>query len=93
VQAAARVFEASHDVHRALAELELAIVADPADPSLRLGAAWLALEAGIPERARVHIDSGLARETEPHWRGQLLAAAARKPGRRPHVNLMMCDAY
>ena len=92
-QAAARAYESAHDVLGALAELERAIAADPEDPSLRLGAAWLALEAGSPGRAREHIDAGLARETEPFRRSQLLAAAAYPARRRPQVNLFMCDAY
>ena len=99
----------------------------PDDPSLRLGAAWLALEDGAPDRAVVHVHAGLARETDALRRAQLLlwgaraaapsdaalakrwtdelgrmtgdeiaelqAASRRRFRGRPHVNLMMADAY
>ena len=124
VYAAARAYEGSHDTVTALAALERAIGHEPDDPSLRLPAAWLALEAGKPDRAVVHVHAGLARETETYRRGQLLlwgarAAAGIDPAQarvwadevsrlgveelagamkrsfrgRPHVNLMMADAY
>jgi len=69
---AVRAFEADRDVATARAALERAVAADPDDPSLRLGAAWLALEAGAPDRAVVHVHAGLATETEAYRRGQLL---------------------
>jgi hypothetical protein len=127
VQDAARAYESAHDVAAARASLEQAVAVDPDDPSLRLAAAWLAYEDGAYERAVVHVQAGLARETESYRRGQLLlwgaraaqtidpaqaqrwtdelaqlsgphvdelkAAARRKFRRRPHVNLMMVDAY
>ena len=121
---ATQAYDNDHDVPAAFAALERAVSADPTDPSLRLPAAWLALEHGLPDRAIVHIHAGLATETEAYRRGQLLlwgARAAKKQdpalakrwndelGRlgiaelttaskrsfrgRPHVNLMLADAY
>jgi hypothetical protein len=77
VHEAARAYESAHDVTAALASLERAIAADPDDPSLRLPAAWLALEAGMADRAVVHVHAGLARETESYRRGQFLLWGAR----------------
>ena len=122
---AVRAYEGSHDIATAFRSIERAVAADPDDPSLRLPAAWLALEAKTPDRAIVHVHAGLARETETYRRGQLLlwgsraaakldpllakrwldelsrmhgvedliAAGRRSPHGRPHVNLMMADAY
>ena len=72
LHAAVRAFEADRDVPTARAALERAVAADPDDPSLRLGAAWLALESGAPDRAVIHVHAGLATETEAYRRGQLL---------------------
>ena len=83
VHAAARAYEHSHDVTTARGELERAIACAPDDPSLRLSAAWLAIEDGMPDRAVVHVHAGLARETDTYRRGQLLlwgARAARTTG-------------
>src|SRR5262249_22809151 len=83
VHAAARAYEASHDVATARAELEHAVACAPDDPSLRLSAAWLALEGGAPDRAVVHVHAGLAHEHDASRRGQLLlwgARAARRAG-------------
>jgi hypothetical protein len=121
---AAQAYDNHHDVPATLAALERAVAAAPADPSLRLAAGWLALEKGQSERALVHIHAGLAAETEPYRRGQLLlwgaraakktdpqlakrwndelaglgiaeltAASKRSFRGKPHVNLMMADAY
>jgi len=81
VHEAARAYEISHDVGAARAAMERAVAADPEDPSLRLAAAWLALEAGAADRALVHTHAGLAHETEPYRRGQLLAWGARAAAR------------
>jgi hypothetical protein len=81
VHEAARVYEHSHDVGAARAAIERAVAADPDDPSTRLIATWLALEAGAPDRAMIHVHAGLALESEPYRRGQLLlwgSRAARK---------------
>jgi hypothetical protein len=136
VHAAARAYEGSHDVTAARAELDLAIAADPADPSLRLAAAWLAIEdstrgpLGLTGTAAAHaavdhVREGLALERDSYRRGQLLLWGARAARRvdpaqalrwrgdldhmsdvddlkaeatrswrgRPHINLMMVDAY
>lgn len=121
VYAATCAYETSHDVPTALAALERAIEHEPDDPSLRLPAAWLALEADDAARAVSHVRAGLATETEPYRRGQLLlwgsraaepalantwraeldalgipelaAKAHRRHRGRPHVNLMLADAY
>lgn len=82
VHDAMRAYEADHDVAAARAGLEQAVAAAPADPSLRLAAAWLALEDGAAERAITHVHAGLAHETEPYRRGQLLLWGARAAGRR-----------
>jgi hypothetical protein len=58
------------------------VVAEPFDPSLRLAAAWLALEAGLADRALVHVHAGLVHEAEPYRRGQLLLWGARAADRR-----------
>ncbi|HEY1555499.1 MAG TPA: C45 family autoproteolytic acyltransferase/hydrolase [Kofleriaceae bacterium] len=93
VQAAARAYESDHDTAHAHAELEQAVALEPGDPSLRLAAAWLAIAAGAPDRARDHAAAGLASETESFRRDQLQAAASWPRGRGAHVNLMMTDAY
>jgi hypothetical protein len=72
-----RAYEADHDIPAARAAIERAVGADPDDPSLRLAAAWLALELGANDRAVVHVHAGLATETEPYRRGQLLVWGAR----------------
>ncbi len=122
---AAQAYDNAHDVPVTLAAVERAVAAAPEDPSLRLPAAWLAFEHGQPARALVHIDAGLATETDPYRRGQLLlwgarlaartgnsALASRRVGElsnlgiaeltraakrtfrgKPHINLMMADAY
>jgi len=121
---AAQAYDNDHDVPATLAAIERAVAAEPDDPSLRLPAAWLALEAKLPDRAIEHVHAGLATETERYRRGQLLlwgaraartrdaalaarwtdelarlgiaelTAASRQRFRgRPHVNLMMADAY
>lgn len=77
VREAVRAYEAAHDVATARAEIDHAIAAAPDDPSLRLAGAWLALEAGLPDRAVVHVHAGLATETDPYRRGQLLVWGAR----------------
>jgi hypothetical protein len=72
VHDATRAYEADHDVAAARAAIERAVTAEPADPSLRLAAAWLALEARLVDCALAHIRAGLAHETESYRRGQLL---------------------
>jgi hypothetical protein len=91
-----RMYEGSHDIVAARASLDRAIAADPTDPSLRLAAGWLALEDGDAESASAHIRTGLVYETGAHRREQLAfwgAQAERAPHARPHVNLVMVDAY
>ena len=77
VEEAIRVYETTHDAHAARVALERAIAEAPDDPSLRLAAAWLALACKLPDRAIVHVHAGLATETEPYRRGQLLLWGAR----------------
>ena len=74
---AARAYEGSHDVRAARTAIEHAVAAAPEDPSIRLIAAWLALEDAAPDRAVIHIHAGLATETEPYRRGQLLLWGSR----------------
>jgi len=77
VREAMRAFEHDHDRATARREIERAAQLDPEDPSLHLAAAWLALETGAPDRAADHVDAGLALETEPYRRAQLLACGVR----------------
>jgi hypothetical protein len=77
VRDAVRAYEGSHDVAATKAAIDKAIAVCPDDPSLRLAAAWLAVESGTPDRALVHVHAGLATETEPYRRGQLLLWGAR----------------
>jgi len=125
LSAAARAYEGAHDVATAYAAIEQAVAAAPEDPSLRLSALWIALDAGNAERAVVHARIGLQHEREPYRRGQLLlwgmraarrvdraqartwqselesltgvdelqAAGRRRWRGKPHVNLLMADAY
>lgn len=77
VHEAAKAYETSHDVKLARASIERAVGLVPDDPSLRLTAAWLALEDGAPDRAIVHVHAGLATENETYRRGQFLLWGAR----------------
>jgi hypothetical protein len=77
VHDAARAYEGSHDVPAARAAIERAVLAAPDDPSLRLTAAWLAIEDDAPERAVAHVEAGLATETCSYRRGQLLLWGSR----------------
>ena len=77
VRDAVRVFEHAHDLPAARTGIDRAIAAAPDDPSLRLAAAWLALEARADREALDHVRAGLAIETEPYRRGQLLVCGAR----------------
>jgi hypothetical protein len=77
VHVAANAYENSHDVPAARAAIDRAIACDPDDPSLRLAATWLALEARAPDRAVVHVHAGLAHERDAYRRGQLLLWGAR----------------
>ena len=74
---AVRSYEGAHDVAAARAAIERAVVAAPDDPSIRLIAAWLALEDKAPDRAVIHVHAGLSLETEPYRRGQLLLWGSR----------------
>ena len=78
---ATKAYEGSHDVSAARDAIEKAVALAPDDPSLRLSAAWLALEAKLPDRALDHVRAGLACETEPYRRGQLLLWGARAADR------------
>ncbi len=72
VHEAARAYEGSHDVRTTRSALERAVAAAPDDPSLRLGAAWIAYEDNDRATALAHIDAGLALETDAYRRGQLM---------------------
>lgn len=67
----------SHDGAAITVELERAIAAAPDDPSLRLAMVWYELRRGAFARAAAHAETGLARETIPYRRGQLLLWGAR----------------
>lgn len=81
VRDAARAYETDHDTVAARAAIDRAIACDPDDPSLRLAATWLALEAGAADRAVIHAHAGLATETDSYRRGQLLLWGARAADR------------
>jgi len=82
VHAATRAYEADHDVAAARAAIERAVAAAPEDPSLRLAASWLALDAGGAIGSAIdHVHAGLAHETCPYRRGQLLLWGARAADR------------
>lgn len=73
----ARAYEGSHDISAARAAIEHAVRVAPEDPSLRIIAAWLALDQREPHAAIAHVHAGLAHETEPYRRGQLLLWGSR----------------
>ena len=77
VHAAAAAYEHRHDIPAARAAIERAVNESPTDPSLRLTAAWLAMQDGAPERAVAHVEVGLAHETDAYRSGQLLLWGAR----------------
>lgn len=77
VREAVRIFEQTHDIAGARREVERAVELAPDDPSLRSTAAWLALEDRDPPASIAHVRAGLALESEPYRRGQLLACGAR----------------
>lgn len=83
VQDAARAFEQDHDVVAARAAIDRAIAVAPADPSLRLTALWLALEAADTGSALAHAKVGLAHESDPYRRGQLLSWGLRAARAEP----------
>ncbi|CAN5333389.1 hypothetical protein BH11MYX1_BH11MYX1_30380 [soil metagenome] len=74
---ASQAYDNAHDVASTLGALERAVTAAPDDPSLRMPAAWLALEHGQPVRALVHVEAGLETEADPYRRGQLLLWGSR----------------
>ena len=82
---AARAYEGSHDVPAARAAIEKAVAAAPEDPSLRLSAVWLSLEARSPEHAVVHARIGLQHERDAYRRGQLLLWGSRAARRVDHA--------
>jgi hypothetical protein len=77
VREAMTAYESRHDAAAARAAIDKAIAVAPDDPSLRLAAAWLAMELGANDRAVIHVHAGLALESEPYRRGQLLVWGAR----------------
>jgi hypothetical protein len=86
VHVAVRAYEHAHDVKAARGELEQAVAAAPEDPSLRLAAAWLALEDGhtvlgpredAARAAIAHVRAALPREPDVYRRGQLLLWGSR----------------
>lgn len=77
VHAAVAAYEGDHDVAAASAAIERAIACAPDDPSLRLAATWIALDAGAAARAVAHARAGLRHERDDYRRGQLLLWGAR----------------
>ncbi|HUQ05883.1 MAG TPA: C45 family autoproteolytic acyltransferase/hydrolase [Kofleriaceae bacterium] len=66
-----------HDTEQTAAELDRAIELAPRDPSLRLAQLWLELRRERWARAVDHASAGLAHETLPYRRAQLLLWGAR----------------
>ena len=77
VAQALAIDQATHDGEAMAAALERAIAAAPADPSLRLAQLWIELRRGAWARAVEHAVTGLAHETLPYRRAQLLLWGAR----------------
>jgi Tfp pilus assembly protein PilF len=71
------VEQSSHDVDAIAAALTEAIALAPVDPSLRLAMLWTELGRGQWRAARTHAEAGLALETLPFRRAQLLLWGAR----------------
>ncbi|MDX2086857.1 MAG: C45 family autoproteolytic acyltransferase/hydrolase [Kofleriaceae bacterium] len=92
VHDAVRVFEHDHDIPAARDAIERAVELAPREPSLRLTAAWLALEDNANERAAAHIAAGLAVETDTYRRGQLLLWGARAARRSDPVQAQRWSA-
>ncbi len=74
---ATRLDRQADDWRGALAELERAIALQPDDPSYRFLAGVLQLRTGDYAAAHAHLEAGLASETIPLRRGQLLLWASR----------------
>ena len=77
VARAVAIEQLHHDTEQTAAELERAIELAPDDPSLRLAQLWLELRRERWGRAVEHAVAGLARETLPYRRAQLLLWGAR----------------
>lgn len=77
VARAVAVEQLHHDTEQTAAALEQAIAHAPDDPSLRLAQLWLELRRDRYGRAVEHAVAGLARESLPYRRAQLLLWGAR----------------
>jgi hypothetical protein len=77
VAQALAIDQTTHDGQAMTAEIERAIAASPDDPSLRLAMTWLELRRRGWSQATAQAARGLARETLPYRRGQLLLWGAR----------------
>jgi len=73
----ARLEQTTHDADAMAAALDRAIACAPDDPSLRLSAVWVQMARGDHARAIAEAKAGLAIETIPYRRGQLLLWGAR----------------
>jgi hypothetical protein len=73
----ARLEQTTHDAGAMAAAIERAIACAPDDPSLQLVALWIHARAGDFARAAASARAGLAQETIPYRRGQLLLWGAR----------------
>ena len=67
----------THDPQAIAAALTTAVLAAPADPSLRQALMWTAMQTRQWRTACEHAGAGLARERLPYRRGQLLLWGAR----------------
>jgi hypothetical protein len=77
VARALAIDQAGHDTEAMATELERALALAPSDPSLHLALLWLSLRRGSWSRALDHAAAGLALETLPYRRAQLLLWGAR----------------
>jgi hypothetical protein len=77
VAEALRIEQSTHDRDAIVAALDRAIAVAPTDPSLRLAQVWSEMRRGRWMSAADHAAAGLAGESLPYRRGQLLLWGAR----------------
>lgn len=77
VARAVAIDQERHDTDAMTTELEAAVTLAPTDPSLHLALLWLSLRREQWSKALAHATAGLAHETLPYRRAQLLLWGAR----------------
>ncbi len=92
--AALTIEQSTHDDDASAAALDRAIAAAPSDPSLRLAQLWVEMRRGGWARGADHAAAGLALETLPYRRGQLLlwgSRAAAAAGQTARVGIWRAE--